>query len=72
MIGYSLRTIFSPNFGLEGFERTVAHAANMRLNEMAGAVVKRTVCFYQNLCLVDSEVPRNPLLRQAPNRYRAF
>ena len=26
-------------------------------------------CFYQHLCLVDSEVLRNPPLRQAAKRY---
>jgi len=39
---------------------------------------KRVQCFYEALCLVlcsvlvDSFVLRNPLLRQAPNRYGQF
>ena len=30
------------------------------------------LCFYQSLCLVESEVLRNRHLRKARNRYRQF
>jgi len=47
-----------------------AHAHNKGLAEMAGEVVKQTVCYYLTFVLGDSEVLRMPPLRQAPNRYR--
>jgi hypothetical protein len=31
--------------------------------------LNQALCSYQSLCLVDSEVLRNPLLRQASNPY---
>ncbi len=34
--------------------------------------LNQALCFYQSLCLVDSEVLRNHILSQAPKRYRAF
>jgi hypothetical protein len=46
-----------------------AHAHNMGLAEMAGEVVKQTVCYYLTLVLGDSEVLRIPPLRQAAKRW---
>ena len=44
-------------------------AANSRLPQWGLTWLNQVQCFYQHLCLVDSEVLRNPPLRQAANRY---
>ena len=43
-------------------------AANSRLPQWGLMWLNQVQCFYQHLCLVDSEVLRNPPLRQAANR----
>jgi hypothetical protein len=44
--------------------------ANSRLPQWGLTWLNQVQCFYQHLCLVDSEVLRNPPLRQAAKRYR--
>jgi len=46
--------------------RTPAH--NSRLPQWGLTWLNQVQCFYQHLCLVDSEVLRNPPLRQAAKR----
>ncbi len=43
-------------------------ADNSRLPQWGMTWLNQVQCFYQSLCLVDSEVLRNPLLRQASKR----
>jgi uncharacterized protein (TIGR02391 family) len=43
-------------------------AANSRLPQWGLTWLNQVQCFYQHLCLVDSEVLRNPPLRQAAKR----
>jgi hypothetical protein len=43
-------------------------AANSRLPQWGLKWLNQVQCFYQSLCLVDSEVLRNPPLRQAAKR----
>jgi len=45
-------------------------AANSRLPQWGLTWLNQVQCFYQHLCLVYSEVLRNPPLRQAAKRYR--
>ncbi len=47
-------------------------AGNSRLPQWGLTWLIEVQCFYQTLCLVDSEVLRNPPLRQAPKRYRQW
>lgn len=42
--------------------------ANSRLPQWGLTWLNQVQCFYQHLCLVDSEVLRNPPLRQAAKR----
>ena len=42
--------------------------ANSRLPQWGVTWLNQVQCFYQHLCLVDSEVLRNPPLRQAAKR----
>ncbi|MDD3773124.1 MAG: hypothetical protein PHC38_10785, partial [Weeksellaceae bacterium] len=47
-----------------------AHAGHTQhLPKSGGSVVNQALCFYQSLCLVDSEVLRNRHLRQHAKRY---
>jgi len=43
-------------------------AGNSRLPQWGLTWLNQVQCFYQSLCLVDSEVLRNPPLRQAAKR----
>jgi len=43
---------------------------NSRLPQWGLTWLNQVQCFYQHLYLVDSEVLRNPPLRQAAKRYR--
>ena len=43
--------------------------ANSRLPQWGLTWLNQVHCIYQHLCLVDSEVLRNPPLRQAAKRY---
>jgi hypothetical protein len=45
-----------------------ARTDNRRLAQWRVTWLNQALCFYQSVCLVDSEVLRNPLLRQAPKR----
>lgn len=45
-----------------------AHAHNSRLPQWGLMWLNQVQYFYQHLCLVDSEVLRNPPLRQAAKR----
>jgi hypothetical protein len=57
--------------GLQGrTDRTPA--GNSRLPQWGLMWLNQVQCFYQSLCLVDSEVLRNPPLRQAAKRYTPF
>ena len=47
--------------------RTPGH--NSTYKKLAVQWLNQALCFYQSLCLVDSEVLRNPLLRKAAKRY---
>ena len=47
-------------------------AANSRLPQWGLMWLNQVQCFYQHLCLVDSEVLRNPPLRQAAKRCSQF
>ncbi|HRP91121.1 MAG TPA: hypothetical protein PKX92_13910, partial [Edaphocola sp.] len=49
-------------------ERKTAY--NRRLPQWGLTWLNQVQCFYQHLRLVDSEVLRNPPLRQAAKRYR--
>jgi hypothetical protein len=42
---------------------------NSRLPQWGLMWLNQVQCFYQSLCLVDSELLRNPPLRQAAKRY---
>jgi len=44
--------------------------ANSRLPQWGLTWLNQVQCIYQHLCLVDSEVLRNPPLRQAAKRYK--
>ncbi|MFN3639709.1 MAG: hypothetical protein ACK4UK_02220 [Flavobacterium sp.] len=44
--------------------------ANSTYPKVAVQWLNQALCFYQSLCLVDSEVLRNRHLRVAANRYR--
>lgn len=46
--------------------------ANSRLPQWGLTWLNQEQCFYQHLCLVDSEVLRNPPLRQAAKRYKQY
>ncbi|PIQ17540.1 MAG: hypothetical protein COW66_11205 [Flavobacteriaceae bacterium CG18_big_fil_WC_8_21_14_2_50_34_36] len=46
--------------------------ANSTYPKVAVQWLNQALCFYQTLCLVDSEVLRNRHLRVAAKRYRAF
>lgn len=46
--------------------------ANSTYPKVAVQWLNQALCFYQSLCLVDSEVLRNRHLRVAPNRYRTL
>lgn len=50
-----------------GQKRSTRH--NSRLPQWGLTWLNQVQCFYQHLCLVDSEVLRNPPLRQAAKRY---
>jgi hypothetical protein len=41
---------------------------NSRLPQWGQTWLNQVQCFYQSLCLIDSEVLRNPPLRQAAKR----
>jgi len=45
-------------------------ATNSRLPQWGLMWLNQVLCFYQSLCLVDSEVLRNPPLRQAAKRWK--
>jgi len=49
--------------------RGKAHTANSCLPQWGLTWFNQVQCFYQHLCLVDSEVLRNPPLRQAAKRF---
>jgi len=52
-------------------ERTKRMAAgNRRLAKKRVQCLNETLCFVSSAVLADSLVLRNPLLRQAPNRWR--
>ena len=57
--------IFSEDGGLISHRRC---RLNSRLPQWGLTWLNQVQCFYQHLCLVDSEVLRNPPLRQAANR----
>ena len=46
-----------------------ARLPNSTYPKVAVQWLNQALCFYQSLCLVDSEVLRNPPLRQAAKRY---
>jgi hypothetical protein len=46
-----------------------ARTANSRLPQWGLTWLNQVQCFYQHFCLFDSEVLRNPPLRQAAKRY---
>jgi hypothetical protein len=46
--------------------------ANSTYQKVAVLRLNKALCFYQSLCLVDSEVLQNRHLRQAANRYHAL
>jgi hypothetical protein len=48
-------------------EKTTAY--NSTYPKVVVQWLNQALCFYQSLCLVDSEVFRNPRLRQAAKRY---
>lgn len=52
----------------DDFGRERRASGNKGLAEMAGEVVKQTVCYYLTLVLGDSKVLRMPPHRQAPER----
>lgn len=47
----------------------ITTTANNRLPQWWLTWLNEVQCFYQHLCLVDSEVLLSPPLRQAANRY---
>ena len=49
--------------------KTGSPAHNSTYPKVAGQWLNQALCFYQSLCLVDSEVLRNRHLRVAANRY---
>jgi len=55
---------------MDGRERNTAY--NNRLPQWGLTWSIQVQCFYQHLCLVDSEVLRNPPLRQAAKRYAQY
>jgi len=48
----------------------ITTSANSTYPKVAIQWLNQTFCFYQNFCLVDSEVLRNRHLRVAANRYQ--
>ena len=58
------------NFGVDSFGRAKPHAGNSRLPQWGLTWLNQVQCSDQNLCLDDSEVLRNPPLRQAAKRYQ--
>jgi len=57
-----------------GFKRWTDRrpTGNSRLPQWGLKWLNQVHCFYQHLCLVDSEVLRNPPLRQAAKRYASL
>jgi hypothetical protein len=53
------------NYGLDSIGLKKARTANSRLPQWGLTWLNQVRCFYQHLCLVDSEVLLNPPLRQA-------
>jgi hypothetical protein len=49
-----------------------ARTANIGLPQWGLTWLIQVQCFYQSLCLVESEVLLNPPLRQAEKRYAQF
>ncbi len=49
---------------------TRSTTANSTYPKVVVQWLNQALCFYQSLCLVDSEVLRNRHLRVAANRYR--
>ena len=49
-----------------------ARTANSRLPQWGLTWLNQVQCFYQSLCLVDSEVLLNPPLRQAAKRWAQY
>jgi hypothetical protein len=47
-------------------------AGNSTYPKVAVQWLNQALCFYQSLCLVDSEVLRNPRLRKAAKRYSSI
>jgi len=66
-MSYELLQNSYANFGRSNSEQTEARAANSSYKKFAAQWVNGALCFYQSFCLVDSEVLRNPPLRQAAN-----
>jgi hypothetical protein len=56
-----------PKAGLNGFDWTFVQG-NSTYPKVAVQWLNQALCFYQSLCLVDSEVLRNRHLRVAANR----
>ena len=52
--------------------KTRTPACNSRLPQWGLTWLNQVKCFYQSLCLVDSEVLRNPPLRQAAKRCKQY
>ncbi|MBM3917849.1 MAG: hypothetical protein FJ349_09630, partial [Sphingomonadales bacterium] len=50
-------------------DRKEGRSANSRLSQWGLTWLNQVQCFYQHLCLVYSDVLRNPPLRQAAKRY---
>jgi hypothetical protein len=53
-------------------DRRERHTANRRLAKKRVQCLNEALCFVSSSVVADSLVLRNPLLRQAPKRYRAF
>ena len=56
------------NLNIDRHERITVH--NSTYPKVAVQWLNQALCFYQSLCLVDSEVLRNRHLRVAAKRYR--
>jgi len=53
-------------------DRKEARTGNSTYPKVAVQWLNQALCFYQSLCLVDSEVLRNRHLRVAAKRYASF
>ena len=69
---FELLKNFHANFKKLYLERAVAGTHNRRLAKKRVQCLNEVLCFVSRLVLIDNFALRNPLLRQAPNRWQIY